>query len=145
MQKILVLSNRPREQLLSQEFSASHPGVERVDPEAFLRDESEQEGENQLLLVDAESFEEGGVDRLRRVLDRWGKRPVIALIDPENPAILRTFIDADVTVFLRFPLEPETFQEARRALEHGRRFVDPDLSDSLVDFYLTRSSRESRD
>ena len=134
MGPVYVVTNRSLDELLQ-----ASPEDYPVDFETMDREELRNDpptGENGgVLVLDLSACPESNC------LSRWevvrNHPAVVALVEPDHVDRVQGLIDQGVRVYLHEPIGRDELRQSLEALRKNRKYMDPSLSDSLVERYLS--------
>ncbi len=134
MRSLPIISRRTLPAILAGGDEKDFPDFTIYSPEKVLDRKKTVTGID-VIVLDLPGCEdvEGIIDAIRK---SPGSQDIIVLVEPNTLPHLYPLKVLGVTVFLKSPLEPDTFEEARQALRNDRKFMDPALSDSIVEYFL---------
>lgn len=90
--------------------------------------------DDEVVLVDLNAF--SGASDLRESEFLTNPTSTIALVVPGELENVRILLDRGVRIFLRRPIGSPELIHALKALRKDRRYLDPSLSDSLVEYFI---------
>ncbi|MFB6345874.1 MAG: hypothetical protein ABEK50_08905 [bacterium] len=134
MEDILIVSDKPETKILTDRSRHNIEPYVFKTPQDILPDDA-QLSSYKILLLDTSSTRD--LEKLVTILrTRTAEIPIFAVLHPGSLDGMPLLKKLDVKFFLQCPVKIPTLQEALEAKRNDRNYVDPALSDSLVELYL---------
>lgn len=134
MKPVLIVSDRTVRELLDFPPEDSNFDITILSPDEVSSCEKPPTPHPDVLLLDVTHLQ-NPEELIQRLRDRLHPG-LVALMREDTLVKMRELLDLDIKVYLKPPLRQETIRRALFSLQNDRKYVDPSLSNSIVDEFL---------